>query len=64
MEKIFQDPKFQGKHIIIMADHIFTARTGQQAVKLFHKLTKQYPNEEPTVTYIPKAESLILLIWH
>lgn len=62
IKNIFQDPKLRGKHIIMVAGHVFTARTGKEAVKIFNKVTKEYPREQPTVTYIPKAESLILLI--
>lgn len=61
MRKIFEDPKLRGKHVIMIAGHIFTARTGKEAVKLFKRITAQYPDEKPTVTYIPKAESLILM---
>jgi len=61
-KKIFQDPKLKGKHIIMIAGRIFTARTGKEAVKIFNKVTKDYPGKEPTVTYIPKVESLILII--
>lgn len=60
--KIFQDPKLKGKHVIMIGGHVFTARTGKEAVKIFNKVTKDYPGEQPTVTYIPKAESLILVI--
>lgn len=62
MKKIFQNPKLRGKHIIVIAGHIYTARTGRGALKIFNKITKEYPGEQPTVTYIPKAESLILVI--
>lgn len=62
MKKIFQDPKLRGKHVIMVAGHVFTARTGKEAVRLFRKLTKEHPKEKPTVTYIPKAESLILIV--
>lgn len=62
MKKIFQDPKLKGKHIIMIGDQIFTARTGKEAVKIFNKVTKDYPTLQPTVTYIPKEESLILII--
>jgi hypothetical protein len=60
--KIFQDPKLKGKHVILIAGKIFTARTGKEAVKTFNKVTKQYPNQQPTVTYIPKEDSLILVL--
>ena len=62
VKKIFQDPKLRGKHVIVAGGHIFTARTGKEAVNLFRKVTTQYPKEKLTVTYIPKAESLILVL--
>lgn len=62
MKKIFEDPKLRGKHVIVIAGHIFTARTGKEAVKLFNKVTSRYPGKEPTVAYIPKADSLILIV--
>ena len=62
MKKIFGDPKLRGKHIIMIAGHLFTADTGKEAVKIFNKVTKQYLGQQPTVTYIPKAESLVLII--
>lgn len=62
MRKVFENPKLKGKHIIVIAGNIYTASTGKEAVKIFNKVTKQYPGQQPTVTYIPKAESLILII--
>lgn len=59
MKKIFQNPRLRGKHIIMIAGHVFTAKNGKEAVKLFNKVTTQYPGEKPTVTYIPESESLI-----
>lgn len=64
VKKIFQNQKLRGKHIIAVGEHVFTARTGKEAVSLFHKVTKQYPGKKLTVTYIPKAESLILIVCH
>ena len=63
INKILQDQKLKGKHVIIVAGHVYTASTGKEAVNLFHKLIKKYPGEKPTVTYVPKAESLILVVW-
>lgn len=62
VEKIFQDPKFRGKHIIVVAGRVFTAKTGKEAVKIFNKVTAKYPHAKPNVAYIPKAESLILFL--
>ena len=58
---LFQEPRFKGKHIILIGGKIFTAATGKQASRLFDRVTKDYPRQIPTLAYIPKAEALILL---
>lgn len=55
-----QSSHYKGKHVMVVADKIFTAKTGQEAKKLWQKLRKQYPEKMPLVTYIPRADSLIL----
>lgn len=58
---IYSDPKYKGKHVIIIKDKIFSARTGEEMVKKFEDVVKKYPDFQPTLTYIPKEDSLILL---
>ena len=58
----YSSPRYWGKHIIIIAGKIFSARTGKTASKLLEKLLKKFPEEVPTITYIPKAEALILFL--
>jgi hypothetical protein len=60
MEKIWGNPRYVGKHIIIIAGRVFTAKTGREASQLFNKLIRKHPGKTPSLTYIPKAESLIL----
>lgn len=60
--KIYKEPKYRGKHIIIIANKIFATRTGKAKSELLSKLLKKYPKETPTITYVPKADSLILLL--
>lgn len=60
MIQIMGDPKYRGKHIILIKDEIFTAKTGESANKLLDKLEKKYPKETPAITYVPKADTLIL----
>lgn len=55
-----QSSRYKGKHVMVIADKIFTAKSGQEAKKLWRKLRKQYPEKMPLVTYIPKTDSLIL----
>ena len=62
MVNIMSDPKFMGKHVIVISDNVFTADTGTQANKLLDKLEKKYPMQTPAITYIPKADTLILWV--
>ncbi len=58
--KIMSNPKYRGMHLVMIADKVFAARTGPQAVRIFDKVTRKYSGQIPTITYIPKADTLIL----
>lgn len=60
LSKVYKDPKYKGKHIIIMKGKIYSTKTGQAKTELLEKLLKKYPKETPTITYIPAEDSLIL----
>lgn len=60
MPKIFQNPRYRGKHIILAAGKVYTAKTGGEATKILRKLEKTHPDVTPEVAYLPKARSLIL----
>ena len=60
MEKALNNPRFRGKHIIVAGGEIFTAKTGKKASKILAEVRQKYPKETPAVTYIPKADALIL----
>ncbi|MDI6731026.1 MAG: hypothetical protein QME05_00405 [Candidatus Margulisbacteria bacterium] len=59
---VYSNSKYMGKHIVIIGGKIYSAENGKLASKLLDKLILQHPNETPTITYIPKADALILLI--
>jgi hypothetical protein len=62
IEKIFATAKYAGKHIIMIAGKVFTARTGKEASLLFNKLTEKYKGHLPVLTYVPKEDTLILFL--
>ena len=62
MINIMSDPKYRGRHIIVIAGKVYSTKTGTQANKLLDKLEKKYPQETPAITYIPKTDTLILWI--
>lgn len=59
--KIYQSPKYKGKHIIAIGGKIYATKTGKAKSELLDKLLKKYPSTTPTITYIPKVDSLILI---
>ena len=60
MINIMANPKYKGRHIILVKDKVFTAKTGRQASKILDMVEKEFPHEIPEITYIPKADTLIL----
>lgn len=60
MPEIFRNPRYRGKHIILAAGKIYTAKTGEGASAILKKIRDKYPNITPEVAYLPKARSLIL----
>lgn len=60
MINVMSNPAYKGKHIIFVAGKVFTAKTGNEANKILDRLEKKYPKEVSAITYIPKADTLIL----
>ncbi len=60
MADVFANPRFRGKHVVLVANNIYTAKTGQGAAKILDRVLKKYPQETPEIAYLPKAHSLIL----
>ena len=59
--EIYQDPYFKGKHVIVINDKAYATNTGKEKTLLLNKLLKKYPKSTPTITYIPKVDTLILI---
>lgn len=60
--EIYQNPRYKGKHIIIMGGKVYATKTGKAKTKLLHELLNKHPKDTPTITYIPKVDSLILIL--
>ncbi len=60
MPEIFKNPLYRGKHIVLVAGKIYTAKTSHGVVSILKKTEKQYPNDTPEYAYLPKARSLTL----
>lgn len=60
MIDLFKNPRYRGKHIVLAAGRIYTAKTGEGVAEILKKLEKKHPDIVPEVAYLPKARSLIL----
>lgn len=60
MMEVFKNPRYRGKHVILAAGKLYTAKTGEGALTILHRLEKRQPNVIPEVAYLPKAKTLIL----
>lgn len=60
MEQVLSDPQYKGKHVVVVAGKVFTARTGEGAAKILDDVDEQYPDDVAAITYIPDADTLIL----
>jgi hypothetical protein len=60
MTDVFKNPRFRGKHVVLIGGKIFTAKTGEGASEILKETREKYPDETPEIAYLPKAQSLIL----
>lgn len=61
LSEVYRNPKYAGKHVIIIGGKVHATKTGVAASEMLEKLLKKYPNQIPNVTYIPKDDTLILI---
>lgn len=62
MHDFFGNPRYRGKHVILAAGKIYTAKTGEGASVILEEIRKKYPDVTPEIAYIPKAHSLTLWV--
>lgn len=62
MVDVLASPRYKGKHVVVIAGKVFAAKTGEKASRILEKVREKYPKAVPAVTYIPDADTLIL-IW-
>ncbi len=60
MQRLSKNPRYRGKHLIVINGKVFVARSAAQAKRLFDRLTHAYPTSTPTLLYMPKADALVL----
>ena len=60
--RLLNDPTNRGKHLICVAGKVFKARNGKEALRILNQIHKKYPQRKVTLTYMPKADTLILFL--
>lgn len=59
LSEAFKNPKYSGRHIIIIGGKIHAKKTGSAKSQLLEKLIKKYPQETPLIAYIPKGDTWV-----
>jgi len=53
--------KYRGKHVVVVGSKVHPIPYNEEkADKLFERLEKKYPQETPTLLFVPREESYIL----
>ena len=60
LRKLYANPRYRGKHVLVIAGQVYVARTGAEASRQFDRATRAHPHARPTLAYIPKADALVL----
>lgn len=60
MPEVFANPRYRGKHIILAAGKLYTAKTGEGASEILKKIRKLHPDVVPEIAFLPKAKTMIL----
>ena len=60
LQRLATNPRYRGKHLIVVEGKVFVARSAAEAPRLFERVTRAHRRTTPTLVYIPKADALIL----
>ena len=60
LRRVAANPRYRGKHLVVVGGKIFVARSAAEAPRLFDRVTHTHRRATPTLVYIPKADALIL----
>ena len=60
VRRLTTNPRYRGKHLIVVEGKVFVARSAAEAPALFERVTRAHRRATPTLLYIPKADALIL----
>lgn len=58
LPRALEDPKYKGKHLLLVEGKVIAAGKWEKISSAFDKVVER--GKTPQLTYIPKADSLIL----
>ena len=60
--KVYANPRYRGKRVVIIHGKVFPATRGASGIGQLKRLLRRYPADTPTIVYVPKADTLILIL--
>ena len=60
--KVYANPRYRGKRVVVIHGKAFASAGTATGFRQLKRLLKRYPTETPTIVYVPKSETLILLL--
>ena len=60
LNRLAANPRYRGKHVIVVGQKVFVARSVAEAPRLFDRVVRTHPRATPTLLYVPRADALIL----
>jgi len=63
MRDVFKNPRYRGKHVILVEGKVYTAKTGVEVARLWKKVEKEHPRSLPEYTFLPKGILTVLCKW-
>lgn len=62
LQRVYADPRYRGKHLILVGGEVFVARSASDAPVLFDRVMRSRPRATPTLVYVPRVDTLILWV--
>lgn len=62
MTKVLANHRYRGQHVVVVAGKVFTAKNGPAVERIIRRMEKLYPKETLAITYVPKADALVLWV--
>ena len=60
LRRVLRVPSFRGKHVILVHGKVYAATSSEEVRRLFDKARRDFPDETPTMAYVPRADALVL----